>query len=372
MRLALPSSRRAYLILGFVLIALLTLPGVSFYYEYSGGKSCARCHEIWQPYTDWRTSTHRNVACASCHGDVLTLEAGFHLGNIRRLITHLRGNVPEKIRIKNADLFRVTERCTTCHEQESANWKAGPHSATYADLFLDPTHNRQRLLMDDCLRCHGMHFEGNIQKLVTPIDTKGPWRLAVPELANRPAMPCLACHRMHHEGQPLAKPPRKVPLPSTTQETYRPSLAFFDRRELAHISVGRLPLPAMLEGSRPVKMSPDIRQGLCYQCHAPLATFQVGSSDDRTGIGVHEGLSCLACHQKHRQTTRASCSTCHPRLSNCGLDVETMDTTFRSPQGRHNIHFVKCIDCHPAGVPKKARGARAGEPPRLEAWRSSR
>ena len=52
---------------------------------------------------------------------------------------------------------------------------------------------------------------------------------------------------------------------------------------------------------------------------------QVGSGDDRTGIGVHEGLSCLACHQKHGQQTRASCANCHPRLSNCGLDVEKME-----------------------------------------------
>jgi hypothetical protein len=115
----------------------------------------------------------------------------------------------------------------------------------------------------------------------------------------------------------------------------------------------------MREGSRLVKVSPDVRQALCYQCHAPLATFQVGSGDDRTGIGVHEGISCLACHQKHRQTTRASCSTCHPRLSNCGLDVEKMDTTFKSTKSPHNIHFVKCTDCHAKGVPKKRKQVAA-------------
>ena len=31
--------------------------------------------------------------------------------------------------------------------------------------------------MDDCLRCHSMHFEGSIRDLVTPVDTHGPWRL---------------------------------------------------------------------------------------------------------------------------------------------------------------------------------------------------
>ena len=103
-----------------------------------------------------------------------------------------------------------------------------------------------------------------------------------------------------------------------------------------------------------MRISPDQRQALCYQCHAPLASAQVGSGDDRTPLGVHEGISCLGCHQKHSQNTRQSCAGCHPRLSNCGLDVEKMDTTFANLKSPHNIHTVKCIDCHPKGVPKKA------------------
>jgi hypothetical protein len=31
-----------------------------------------------------------------------------------------------------------------------------------------------------------------------------------------------------------------------------------------------------------------------------------------------------------------------------------MDTTFQSAASRHNIHFVKCADCHVAGVPARA------------------
>jgi hypothetical protein len=112
-------------------------------------------------------------------------------------------------------------------------------------------------------------------------------------------------------------------------------------------------MPAMMEDGRPVKTSPDRRQALCYQCHAPRTGNEVFSGDDRTPVGVHEGLSCQACHQKHGQATRASCAGCHPRLSNCGLDVEKMDTTFRSADSRHDVHRVACLDCHRAGVPKK-------------------
>jgi hypothetical protein len=30
-----------------------------------------------------------------------------------------------------------------------------------------------------------------------------------------------------------------------------------------------------------------------------------------------------------------------------------MDTTYRSRASKNNIHRMRCIDCHPAGVPKR-------------------
>jgi hypothetical protein len=132
-------------------------------------------------------------------------------------------------------------------------------------------------------------------------------------------------------------------------------VALFDRREMLSVPLADLPLPAMREGERDVKISRDQRQALCYQCHGPDASRQVRSGDDRTPLGVHEGLSCYACHTNHSMRTHASCATCHPRLSNCGLDVAAMDTTFKSTQSPHNIHFVKCLDCHTQAVPRKRR-----------------
>jgi len=348
-----PWYRRLYVVVPLLLLAFFLLPGASFYYRYSGGRSCARCHEIWQPYTDWHISTHRNVPCSDCHGDVFTLDAGFHLKNVHRLIAHLRGAAAEQVRLKADDVQQIAGRCGKCHQQEYADWAAGPHAATFKEIFLDDTHNRQQHLMDDCLRCHAMHFNGGIRDLVTPLDTKGPWTLRDPKLAEQAVIPCLACHQMHRQGTLLSRPAVKPLNPGPIQEVFRPSLALFDRRELDYVALGHLPLPAMRDGDRTIRISPDIRQALCYQCHAPLANMEAGSGDDRTAVGVHEGLSCLACHQGHGQRTRASCATCHPQLSNCGLDVETMDTTFKSTKSPHNIHFVKCIDCHTKGVPKK-------------------
>ncbi len=344
-----------------LLLALLSIPAADRYYQSSWGQGCARCHEIKINYEVWQKSAHRKINCLDCHASTL-------LGNLRRVKAHLTGQVPARIHMKNDDAVAMVERCRGCHQQEFAQWSSGPHSATFARLFTDREHNSKRPLMEDCLRCHGMLFEGSIKDVAQPLDMKGPWQLVNAKMKNQPAIPCLSCHAMHLDGEPLVKEPDLTeaganpiacPAPKggdrvgAKQEIMRPSVGLYDRRLQMNISASILPIPAMFDGPRAVKMSKDRRQSLCYQCHAPLASMQIGTADDRTPKGVHEGLSCLACHQKHAQNTRQSCADCHPRLSNCGLDVEKMDTTFLNPKSRHNVHWVKCADCHEKGIPKK-------------------
>ena len=337
------------LLLVIVILLVLLIPGGSLVYEASGGESCARCHEIRPAFEMWAGSSHRNVPCQDCHGGIFTLDAGVHLSNLSRLWRHSRDDVPSQVLlVRWRDVERVTATCTPCHQAEYAAWSAGPHSATYAEIFLDSEHNSKRALIDDCLRCHGMHFQGSIEDLVTPLATTGPWELKVPELAGRPTMPCIACHEVHRHGEPR---------PASAEPVGPPSLALFDRRTQLHLAASSMPVPQLLDGDAQVKMSPDPRQSLCYQCHAPLANAQAGSGDDRTGLGVHEGISCLACHATHTQETRASCADCHPNMSNCGLDVATMNTTFKDPASQHDVHTVKCVDCHPKGVPVGAGSA---------------
>jgi len=343
---------------------LVTVPAASFYFETGNGRRCTSCHEMQPLYDKWAGSSHRGIACGKCHGDAFTTDVSFHMTNARRAYAHLRNDLPEQIAFPNRQALAMTEQCQSCHRQEFAAWQAGPHSATYARIFLDKKYNAENLLMDDCLRCHGMQFEGGVEALVTPVDRKGPWRLTDAKLAGMPSMPCVTCHEMHREGQPMNKAGEKGTVAGPAQEIARPSLALFDRRTRQYIPVADLSLPAMFDGTRAVKMSNDRRQALCYQCHAPLSTGQVGSGDDRTGMGVHEGISCVACHAQHGQTTKASCATCHPKMSNCGLDVEKMDTTFASTKSKHNVHWVKCADCHTKGVPRKklAAGEMAANP----------
>jgi len=336
-------------LLAIVLAPGLIVPASNAYYTATDGEGCTSCHEMRATWQTWKQSSHRNVACLECHGGLRNEPA-----NARRLEKHLSGDIPEQIRMKGIDVARMIDRCKGCHQQEFAQWRNGPHGTPFSHVFLDKKHNSERLLMDDCLRCHGSYYEGGIRDLVRPVDTKGPWTFKDPEWGNQPVVACYACHQIHRPGEPM--PPMTTasrPHAANGEEIARPSLARFDRREMMHVALADLPLPAMLDHGAPVKMRPDQRQALCYECHAPLNTREVASGDDRTPVGVHEGLSCFACHSQHGETTRASCVTCHPKMSNCGLDVEKMDTTFFSPASKHDVHFVKCVDCHQKGIPKR-------------------
>jgi hypothetical protein len=350
--------RRLILLATVVVVAgVATLAAMSGYYGGSDGSGCVRCHEIRPMATDWAGSVHREIACSGCHGSSFTADIRMHLENFGRIRRHRQGEVPEQIRLKHTDVAAVVERCAACHAQQHADWKSGPHGVAYSRIFLDKDHNTNQKLMDDCLRCHGMHYDGGIRDLVLPLDHEGPWQLLDAFMYDEPAIPCLTCHSVHTEGHPLPSRAKRALLTGAEQDVVTPSLAFFDRRGGEPVPVPQLPLPQMKDGDRPVKISPDQRQALCYQCHAPRAELQVFSGDDRTTTGVHEGISCLACHGRHGMTTHASCAECHPRLSNCGLDVEMMDTTFRSLVSAHNIHQVACEDCHPGGAPRPGGGS---------------
>jgi cytochrome c554/c'-like protein len=327
----------------------------STYFSSHQGKACTSCHEMAQFVTGAHGSAHRNLKCQDCHQESLRTK-------LRHVRAHLAGHLPEMIRMRDTDVLQMNENCRGCHQHEYAAWKAGPHSATYRQIFADPQENSRRRLADDCLRCHGMHFDGAIGDLVQPQDVRGPWRIVRRDLAEAPTMPCSSCHWIHRDGTPQSKPASRI---SVAGSPFSDSLGFYDRREQMHFAAPGLSIPQVYEGATPVRMSPDQRQTICYQCHAPRfpdattpaaahgwRAAQAGSGDDRTPMGVHEGLSCFACHNGHNENARASCKSCHQKTSECGVDVESMDTSYASASSRHNIHWVRCVDCHAKGVPQ--------------------
>jgi hypothetical protein len=263
---------------------------------------------------------------------------------------------PESKGIDESLLLQTSQTCRACHPRHDQNWLAGGHSLSYQDFLLDEKHNSTELLNEDCFRCHGMFFEEGIRDAVQPISTEGPWQLKQPAMAAHHAIHCSVCHRIHAEGDPHA-PPRQTGRGAvgTPRPRYLGDVCFYSRNEQKWFADEDLPLPQMVHQGRTVDVSSDPRQRLCVQCHAPNAFHEVGSSDDRTPVGVHEGISCMACHRTHDTSARASCAACHPRLSNCGLDVTRMDTSFADPDSKHDIHFVGCRDCHPD---RNDRGSR--------------
>jgi len=335
---------------GIILLAcaIVGLGGVyMFWHTAAPETACASCHEIESAHDIWAQSPHRDIACAACHGTALS--SGLHsmTEKGRQLLAHFGGRPDDEIRLNEQQVIETVERCRECHAREYADWLSGGHSPTYADIFLNELHNEDEQLSESCLRCHGMFFEGTISDLVAPLDVRGPWRLVDSEIASVPTIPCMACHHIHVEGSPAVRPDYSDPVTiAANREPRAARVGFYDRYERTHFDAAELPTLRLSHNGATVPVATDVRQRVCIQCHAPNGFHEAGSSDDRTPRGVHEGLSCGACHAAHSNDASGSCVNCHPQLSNCGLDVETMETTYRDPTSPNNIHFVACVDCH--------------------------
>jgi hypothetical protein len=224
----------------------------------------------------------------------------------------------------------------------------------YSDVFLNSAHNKAEPIYQDCLRCHVMFYDkGTVLDIVEPMDTTGPWKLKNRSLGERPAIPCFACHQVHQSGYPGIRQNLKIPASLHYSRMKKTFTVFYYRRDSMYFPVLSLTYPEINYNSMPVKISQDPNQNLCIQCHSPNAFNMAGTDDDRTPRGVHEGISCLACHDLHSNSALASCKYCHPAISNCKLDVENMNTTYKDKTSKNNIHFVACIDCHSKGRPTK-------------------
>lgn len=352
-------SRIRKALMVFAILSLFILIGFSSFYSYwnsaSPYRTCASCHEIESSVDVFFQSAHRELTCKECHGTALS--NGIHSMKEKGMMVvhHLESNLVEDIKLNEEQMLGVMENCKRCHSAEMAKWQSGGHSARYLDIFLNEKHNRTEQLNFDCLRCHGMFSDVNITELVEPIDVNGPWKFKNSEMSMNPSIPCMACHKIHNEGFAHKNPDYSVPKSAFYQRLISKSKAsFYNRQDESHVLIENLPKLQLWEGKRLVNVSDDLLMRNCIQCHAPNAYHQAGTSDDRTPRGVHEGLSCLACHDPHSNDSRQSCIKCHPTISNCKLDVTMMNTTYVDQSSPNNIHWVGCIDCHSKGIPKRA------------------
>jgi hypothetical protein len=338
-------------------LLLLFVAFIAFYSRWnaaSPAKTCASCHEILHSVDLWTGSAHRNIACKECHGTALS--EGIHsLKEKGGMFFHHIGKIKyDNVRISEVQRLEVMQRCKGCHQTEYARWNSGGHAMNYSNVFLNSAHNKAETIHEDCLRCHGMFFDkGTVMDIVEPLDTTGPWKLKNVSLADRPAIPCFACHQVHQPGIPEIRQNLEAPGSLHYSRMQKTLASFYYRRDSNYFPVLSLASPEINYKSAAVKISQDPDQRLCIQCHSPNAFNMAGTGDDRTPRGVHEGIGCLACHDSHSNSAIASCKNCHPAISNCKLDVEKMNTTYKDRTSKNNIHFVACTDCHIKGRPAK-------------------
>jgi hypothetical protein len=345
----------------FLLIMLtLLITGFGSFYSYwnsaSPEKTCASCHEISSSVAMFSLSAHRKLSCSECHGTAIS--NGLHSIKEKGMMVvhHIKNNSPEDIRMNESQMLKVMDNCTRCHAAEYANWSIGGHSARYRHILLDTKHNHTEQINPDCLRCHGMFSDLPVNDLVEPLNTAGPWKLKNAEMNNKPVIPCMACHQIHKKGSSPFIPDYSTPrYISYLRQDSSARVGFYNRGDRSFVTAENLPELKLWEGGRLVKVSDDLIMRNCIQCHAPNAHHQAGTSDDRTPRGVHEGLTCQACHDAHSNDAGQSCVKCHPAISNCKLDVTKMNTSYADPKSANNIHWVSCTSCHEEGSPALAK-----------------
>ncbi len=329
-----------------VLCGLLFSGAYSYWNKANPYKTCASCHEIQTSVASWEHSSHRELQCTECHGTALS--NGWHSLNEKMgmVSTHM-GQDPENedLHMKEEQVLGISEKCVNCHQREYALWSSGAHATTYADIFLDETHNNMEPPYWDCFRCHGMFYDGDINDLMErPEAEGGNWKMKHTEQAEVKAIPCLACHKVHTDNEPLTD--RR--LASLSDEPRSTHVNWYIRTDKRHRRADMLQMVEMVDADGvPVLVSDDPGHKLCLQCHSPNAVHEVGTEDDRTPTGIHEGWSCIACHDPHSNSARNACDKCHTDVSrNCKLDVRTMNTSYLNAESENNIHHINCTSCH--------------------------
>lgn len=264
--------------------------------------TCAQCHEIRENCITWKASSHADISCTECHGTALGNGLSGLSGKLGMVYTHFtRRRTNEDIFLNEQQVTEMAARCAECHQAEHAGWKSGAHAVTYRDIFTDVEHNKMEKPYWDCFRCHGMHYDGTIRDLMSLEGEAESWHITDRQQAGRPAITCLACHQMHGEQEKriayesLDKESRSA----LTEKTERPATALYMRAEKRHLPSGKIYQATMSYEGSPVTVSDDPNTWLCMQCHAPDSRREVGTEDDKTPVGVYEGMSCLDCHNPH-------------------------------------------------------------------------
>lgn len=223
--------------------------------------------------------------------------------------------------------------CQACHPREWADWSRSGHALTLSAQLTNPGHNASELLDQTCLKCHSPELgTTDIATIVQPIDTKGPWKLtdAYSSDANAPSISCMACHKSHTPVDPGLLPGMDFGDESTFYRNVAPPITtnLYVYDALAQNSVEPQRIADVLDKGKAIPIGQSLSNRLCYTCHAteraesnlfePRTTASgdngIGTGDDRTLTGAHQGIECVTCHMvggSHSFNPMGSCGQCH-------------------------------------------------------------
>ena len=339
-------KRKSFILLVSVVVILLIITGYTTWNRLDPVFTCAQCHEIAPSHTTWLGSAHADVQCTECHGTAISDGFRSFKEKTGMIAAHFSGGKNhDDPRLTEEQALQVADRCIRCHQAEHAGWLASGHAINYREIFMDIDHNTMEKPYWDCFRCHGMFYDGTVKDLMNMDGEPSTWAIKDKKQELRPAIPCLACHQIHSEN-PVSE--RYVSSLDTASKPARnPRTALYVRADKIYLRSDRLTPVAMKDGDQPVNRAVDANTLLCQQCHAPDYVHRAGSQDDRTPVGVHEGIGCTSCHKVHSGDTRESCVLCHSEVSkNCKADVRKMNTTYLSKNSSYDIHRLTCVSCH--------------------------
>ena len=315
------------LVLGGLLI-IIVIGSYSAWNRLDPQHTCAQCHEVSPSHTTWLSSAHAEVQCIECHGTAVS--DGFHSLKEKTgmAINHFSDDVHhDDIHLSEKQVLDVSNNCAACHQAEHAGWLASGHAVNYREIFMDSVHNALEKPYWDCFRCHGMFYDGNIHDLMNLDGDAHEWHIKDKKQEMLPTIPCLACHQIHSEN-PVSERYVSSENASRDEVLRNPRTSLYIRSDKMYLRSDKLIKVAMTDGDMPVKNAGDPNTLLCQQCHAPNYQHHAGSQDDRTPTGVHEGVSCIACHQPHSNNTRQSCALCHQSLTE-----EEITAVYANPHG---------------------------------------
>ncbi|MBI2865069.1 MAG: NapC/NirT family cytochrome c [Chloroflexi bacterium] len=267
----------------------------------SGSNNCGSCHQIQPLVEEWKTSTHKDVACVECHtppglaGFValqanaaknLAIQAAGQQGPLHASVSdssclqcHPRETRPEVINqatLRIAHSKHEGQGCADCHKQIVHSRRFEPQ--TVASSTVEQVQSR-------CQTCHK------------------PSQTFVHGSAD---VACASCHSAVIPNHDLAQKKGVFPMSSCTQCHEKQKVSTPDQCQTCHVS-------------------PHGIQQACGQCHiADNTTWAKRTFTHPVElVGKHATLKCDQCHTngKDFKGLTYTCANCHqpkhePRANN--------------------------------------------------------